>query len=259
MSPTRPKRQKYSVTFIAFYRQSASFWPGGEACTASRAMAPRRTRASQKGSTPDRANKHRRAAEDDDDNEEEAEVADEDDDDFIVEEGRGVAQEDEAEEEQAEEEDNDAMSGDDEPKDEKEHRRKGLYCVPIGASFTIEVNGGSIAVTRLGPDSAKCNGCDHKFAKHSYHISQIRQHGESCLRKAVAKDAAAEAKQEKAAAKSAAKAHASQPEVKWESWLAEPPVSVTTIVEGEAVTCNFQNILIGECRRIVRVFLHTMT
>ena len=142
-------------------------------------MAPRRTRASQKGSTPDRANKHRRAAEDDGDNEEEAEVADEDDDDFIVEEGRGVAQEDEAEEEQAEEEDNDAMSGDDESKDEKEHRRKGLYCVPIGASFTIEVNGGSIAVTRLGMDmdSAKCNGCDHKLAKHSYHISQIRQHG----------------------------------------------------------------------------------
>ena len=131
--------------------------------------------------------------------------------------------------------------------------------MPIGAPFTIEVSGGSIVVTRLGVGSAKCNGCDHKFAKHSYHISQIRQHGESCLRKAVAKDAAAEAKQEKAAAKSAAKAHASQPEVKWESWLAEPPVSVTTIVEGEAVTCNFQNILIGECRRIVRVFLHTMT
>ena len=37
-------------------------------------MAPRRPRASQKYSTPDRANKHRRAAEEDDDNEEEAEV-----------------------------------------------------------------------------------------------------------------------------------------------------------------------------------------
>ena len=108
--------------------------------------------------------------------------------------------------------------------------------MPIGVPFTIEVSGGSIVVTRLGVGSAKCNGCDHKFAKHSYHISQIRQHGESCLRKAVAKDAAAEAKQEKAAAKSAAKAHASQPEVKWESWLAEPPVSGTAIVEGEAVT-----------------------
>ena len=80
--------------------------------------------------------------------------------------------------------------------------------MPIGAPFTIEVSGGSIVVTRLGVGSAKCNGCDHKFAKHSYHISQIRQHGGSCLRKAATKDAAAEAKQEGAAAKSAAYATA---------------------------------------------------
>ena len=187
-------------------------------------MPPRRARVSQKGSTPTRASKHRRAADS-------APPLDESD---------------------GEVDDASALSGDDhagsESKDVKDHRRKGLPCVPIGASFTIEVEGGSIVVTRLSTDSAKCNepGCTQKFEKHGYHISQIRQHGKSCLRKAAAKLDAAAAKE----AKRAAKATASDPEVKFAPYLAEPPAPVTETVEGEAVTCTFQNILIGMSNRL---------
>ena len=187
-------------------------------------MPPRRARVSQKGSTPTRASKHRRAADS-------APPLDESD---------------------GEVDDASALSGDDhagsESKDVKDHRRKGLPCVPIGASFTIEVEGGSIVVTRLSTDSAKCNepGCTQKFEKHGYHISQIRQHGKACLRKAAAKLDAAAAKE----AKRAAKATASDPEVKFAPYLAEPPAPVTETVEGEAVTCTFQNILIGMSNRL---------
>ena len=56
---------------------------------------------------------------------------------------RRSLQEDEAEEEEAEEEDNGQWRDERRrrAKDEKEHRQKGLQCVPVGASFTIEVNG----------------------------------------------------------------------------------------------------------------------
>ena len=214
-------------------------------------MPPRRARVSQKGSTPTRASKHRRAADS-------APPLDESDGEVDDASALSGDEEEEEAEEEADDEDDDAsaLSGDDhagsESKDVKDHRRKGLPCVPIGASFTIEVEGGSIVVTRLSTDSAKCNepGCTQKFEKHGYHISQIRQHGKACLRKAAAKLDAAAAKEERAAAKRAAKANASDPEVKFAPYLAEPPAPVTETVEGEAVTCTFQNILIGTSNRL---------
>lgn len=210
-------------------------------------MPPRRARVSQKGSTPTRASKHRRAADS-------APPLDESDGEVDDASALSGDEEEEEAEEEADDEDDDAsaLSGDDhagsESKDVKDHRRKGLPCVPIGASFTIEVEGGSIVVTRLSTDSAKCNepGCTHKFEKHGYHISQIRQRGKACLRKAAAKLDAAAAKE----AKRAAKATASDPEVKFAPYLAEPPAPVTETVEGEAVTCTFQNILIGMSNRL---------
>ena len=210
-------------------------------------MPPRRARVSQKGSTPTRASKHRRAADS-------APPLDESDGEVDDASALSGDEEEEEAEEEADDEDDDAsaLSGDDhagsESKDVKDHRRKGLPCVPIGASFTIEVEGGSIVVARLSADSAKCNepGCTQRFEKHGYHISQIRQHGKACLRKAAAKLDAAAAKE----AKRAAKATASDPEVKFAPYLAEPPAPVTETVEGEAVTCTFQNILIGTSNRL---------